>query len=257
MITDTHAHLNDERLMPQADEIVGRLGEYGVGRLICASYDRRSSEDAVMLADKYKNVYAAVAFHPHEAKNYTPDDGRFFSAATKNPKVVAIGETGLDYYYEHSPREAQKHVFREHLVLADDLKLPVIIHIRDAYDDAIELLENNRSLLNSGVLIHSFSGDTETMKRLDLLGCYYAFGGTITFKNNKKGAEALSAADRSKILIETDCPYLTPEPHRGKLNFPYYVKYVAEKCAEILGMEYGEFCAVTEENTKRLFFKIG
>jgi TatD DNase family protein len=242
--------------MPQAAEIVARLGEYGVGRVVCASYDAKSSVDAAALADKYREVFATVAFHPHESKSYTDGDAKLFCRLAKNKKVLAIGETGLDYYYDLSERSVQRRVFAEHIELADALGLPVVVHIRDAYEDAIAILTANRAKLNNGVLIHNFSGSVETMRALDELGCYYSFGGTITFKNNKKGAEALLAADKSKILLETDCPYLTPEPHRGKLNFPYYVKHVAERCAEILDIDFDALCALTEKNVESLFKRL-
>ncbi|MDR3293445.1 MAG: TatD family hydrolase [Clostridiales bacterium] len=256
MLIDAHAHLNDERLINDVEEILSRFPEYGVESAVCASYDAASSEAAVELARRYRSVFATVAFHPHEAKSYTDKDGERFIELAKEPKVVAIGETGLDYFYDLSPRDVQKKVFVEHLRLADAVKLPVVIHVRDAYEDTLEILKENKGYLNHGVLIHNYSGSVEMMREFDKFGCYYSFGGTLTFKNNRRGIEAFLAADKTRILLETDCPYLTPEPHRGRLNFPYYVKFVAEKCAALLGTDVGEVAEMTKENTERLFFKL-
>ncbi|MDR3263433.1 MAG: TatD family hydrolase [Clostridiales bacterium] len=256
MLIDSHAHLNDERLLKDVDAIVSECGNYGVESVICVGYDRASSLKAAELAEKYACIYAAVAFHPHDSKSYTEDDADLFCVLAKNTKVVAIGETGLDYYYDLSERSVQKRVFAAHLELADGLKLPVAVHVRDAYGDTLDILKQNKKYLNNGIIIHNYSGDIDTMREFDAFGCYYSFGGTLTFKNNRKGAESFIAAERSRILLETDCPYLTPEPHRGKLNYPYYVKYVAEKGAALLDIDYGEFVKLTNHNTKTLFKRL-
>jgi TatD DNase family protein len=254
MPIDAHAHLNDERLFGQIDAILSAMEENSIESVVCAGCDGASSETAVGLAEKYpKKIFAAAAFHPHDAKSYTERDGEIFRNFAAKKKIVAIGETGLDYYYDLSPRDDQRRVFAAHLELADELKLPVVVHVRDAYRDALEILRTNKRYLKNGILIHNFSGDAEIMGEFDGLDCRYSFGGTLTFKNNKKGIEAFLKAEKSRILLETDCPYLTPEPHRGKLNFPHYVKYVAEKGASLLGMEYAEFDALTTANTKEFF----
>ncbi|MDR2047319.1 MAG: TatD family hydrolase [Clostridiales bacterium] len=253
MLIDAHAHLNDERLTGLTDEILALFGEYGVESAVCASYDERSSVVAAELAEKYENVFAAAAFHPHEAKSYTQEHADLFRRLAAKKSIVAIGETGLDYYYDLSPREVQRRVFAEHLALADELKLPVVVHVRDAYEDTLGILSGNAARLRHGVLIHNFSGDAEIMRRFNAFDCYYSFGGTLTFKNNKRGIEAFLNAPRERVLLETDCPYLTPAPHRGKLNFPYYVRYVAEKGSELLGVPYTEFDALTNGNTKRFY----
>jgi TatD DNase family protein len=235
-------------------EIVSALAEYRVESVVCVGYDAPSSAKAVVLAEEYEGkIFAAAAFHPHESKSYTEKDADIFRVFASQKKIAAIGETGLDYFYDLSPREVQKRVFAAHLELADGVGLPVVVHVRDAYGDALEILRTNKRYLNNGILIHNFSGDAEIMRGFDEFDCYYSFGGTLTFKNNKKGIEAFLSAEKSRILLETDCPYLTPEPHRGKLNFPYYVKYVAEKGAALMGLEYGEFEALTNRNTKEFF----
>jgi TatD DNase family protein len=251
---DSHAHLNDERLFGRVGEILSAMAEFGVESVVCVGYDGVSSERAVLLAEKYPcKIFAAAAFHPHDAKNYAEKDGEIFRAFAAKKQVVAIGETGLDYYYDLSPREDQRRIFAAHLELADEVKLPVIVHVRDAYQDTLEILRTNKKYLNNGILIHNFSGDAEIMGDFDDFDCYYSFGGTLTFKNNKKSIEAFLKAKKSRVLLETDCPYLTPEPHRGKLNFPHYVKYVAERGAALLGMEYGEIDELTTANTKEFF----
>ena len=256
MLIDAHAHLNDERLLPDIETILDKFDEYFVESAVCSGYDVLSSVKAAELSARFGRIFATVAVHPHDAKSFSEKDADIFRKLAESPGVVGIGETGLDYYYDLSPRDTQKKVFAAHLELADSLKLPVVLHIRDAYEDTLTILKDNKRYLNSGVLVHNFSGSNESMRLFDAFGCYYSFGGTLTFKNNKKGIEAFMSADKLKIILETDCPYLTPEPHRGKLNVPYYVKYVALKCAGLLNMDFEEFADLTEKNTKRLFFKM-
>lgn len=256
MYIDTHTHLTDQRYGGEAENIIKSLGECGVEYIIGIGYDRESSESACALAEKFENVYAAPAVHPHDSRLAGEEDYRLFAALAASEKVVAIGETGLDYHYDLSPRETQKEVFLRHLELARSLKLPVIIHLRDAYGEMLEMLTANKSLLKYGGVLHCYSGSAESVKQYLNLGLYISFAGAVTFKNAKGLLDAVKAVPLDRILTETDCPYLTPEPHRGKLNYPQYVKYVADKIAEVKGVSA---CALNEnvrKNAKQLFKRI-
>jgi len=264
LLIDTHTHLNDERYKGRAGEIINNLSADGVECVVNIGYDRKSSEISLRLAQKYANVYCALAVHPHSAKEFTVGDYDFFKEAAENPKAVAIGEAGLDYFRDLSPRDIQREVFVRHIHLAEETNLPLVVHIRDAYEDAYRILSENAGRLTAGCLLHCYSGRAETAKRFltiktqagELLNVYFAFGGTLTYKNNRTAPEVLKILPRDRILLETDCPYLTPEPHRGELNAPAYVAEVARAAAEVLGITLEEAARLTTENAKRFFGKI-
>lgn len=257
MFIDTHTHLTDERYKGEQETIINSLNLSGVKFVINIGYDAKSSLQSLELAKAYENVYAAVAIHPQDSLSVKPEDYKDFVNYAANLKVVAIGETGLDYHYEDgAPREVQKKVFTEHLQLAYSLKLPVIIHLRDAFEDMFNILSQNRQLLQYGGVLHCFSGSGETAKRFLDLGLYISFAGAVTFKNAKGLLDAVKAVPLDRILTETDCPYLTPEPFRGKLNYPQYVKYVAEKTAELKGVNIEKFNEAVLQNSYSLFKRI-
>ncbi len=256
MIIDTHCHLNDERLTGEADRIVADFEKDGIESAICVGYDMPSSELAVKQAEKYDKVYAAIGIHPHDADKADYPAYERLSTLSSSKKVVAIGEIGLDYYYENTVRAIQQGAFREQLELASVLGLPVILHIRDAYEEARRILyECSRYLLN-GVLLHCYSGSKEMVADFDKIDAYYAFGGAITFKNARRNVEALMAVPKDRLLFETDCPYMTPTPFRGKTNEPKYIKYVVEKAAEVLKTSVEELEDLTTKNTKTLFMRM-
>ena len=234
MLIDSHAHLLDERL---------RDVEIGA--------DMDSSRGAVKLADSYKNIYAAVGLHPESAESFSEDDIKEIAMLAKNSKVVAIGEIGLDYHYDYD-KTAQKSLLIKQIILADSLNLPVIIHLRDAYLDMENILKEYKKYINNGILFHCYSGSREMIDRFAFLDPYYAFGGAITFKNNNR-AEVIKAVKKDRLMLETDCPYLTPVPHRGEINTPNNLKFVAERIALDLGMSYDEIAKITTENTKRFY----
>ena len=263
-LIDTHTHLNDARYKGREGDIINNLSRDGVECVVNIGYDRKSSEISLKLAQKYANVYCALAVHPHSAKEFTEGDYVFFKEATKDLKVVAIGEAGLDYFRDLSPRDIQQEVFIRHIHLAEETGLPLVVHIRDAYEDVYRILSENASRLAAGCLLHCYSGSAEMAKRFlaiktqtgGFLNVHFAFGGTLTYKNNRTAPEVLRILPRDKILLETDCPYLTPEPHRGELNVPAYVSEVVRAAAEILGLTQEETVRLTTENAKRFFFKI-
>lgn len=250
MLIDTHAHLNDERLLPIAGEIVGTMPQKGLGAIINIGFDRPSSELALSLAHTYEPLYAVVGIHPHDAKTATQDDYRYFESVSTDKKVVAIGEIGLDFYYDLSDRDVQKKVFIEQLALAHALKLPVVMHVRDAYGLALEILKENKRFLEYGGVMHCYAGSKELLKDFVSLGLHASFGGVITFKNFAK-QEVVKSCPADRLLLETDCPYMTPVPYRGKTNMPEYISLVRDKIQEWrpdIDVE-----SVTTQNAKRLF----
>lgn len=256
MLIDSHCHLNDEKLLPEADAIVAGLSAHGVSDTICVGYDMPSSETAVQLADKYDNVYAVIGIHPHDATTADYDKYERLATLSSSKKVVGIGEIGLDYHYDLSPRAIQKGAFIEQIELADTLGLPIVLHVREAYEEARKVLFEARRFLNNGVLLHCYSGSKEYVDIFSQLDAYFAFGGAITFNNAKHNLEALKAVPLNRLLLETDCPYMTPVPFRGKTNRPEYVNYVADKACEVLDITRDEIERITTENTKRLFTRM-
>ena len=256
MLIDSHCHLNDSDLAPLADRIVGDFASDGILAAVNVGYDMPSSRLAVEQAGAYKNVFAAIGMHPHDSRLMTDADYEELRRLAKDDKVVAIGEIGLDYHYDLSPRETQKEVFERQLILADELELPMILHVREAYEDTREILESNKNHLSHGVLLHCYSGSAEMVKTFDKYDCYYAFGGAITFKNAKHNLEALKVVNRDRLLLETDCPYMTPVPFRGQMNEPKHINLVLDKAAEILDADRAELAEKTVENTLKFFGKM-
>ena len=256
MLIDTHCHLNDEKLLCNADRIVASFKDDGLESAICVGYDMPSSECAVTLAEKFEEIYAAVGVHPHDADTLDDEACQRILELAKHKKVVAIGEIGLDYYYDLSEREVQKSAFAKQIELANQAKLPIALHVRDAYEDTRKILFDMKGYIKNGLLLHCYSGSSEYVKIFDKLDAYYAFGGAITFKNAKHNLESLAVVPKGRLLLETDCPYMTPVPFRGKTNEPKYVSLVAQKAAQVLGMSVEEIEEITTQNAKRLFTRM-
>ena len=252
MLIDTHAHYDDEKFALDRYDVIEKAYKSGVSYIINAATDIKSCEESLSLARKYEYVYAAVGIHPHEVGETDENTLDKISQLAKEDKVVAIGEIGLDYYYDTAPREIQKHWFAQQINLARDLKLPIIVHDRDAHQDSMDIIKNNKAHEVGGVF-HCYSGSVEMAKELLKYNFYISVGGTLTFKNAKKLVEVVSWIPMDKLLIETDCPYLTPEPHRGKRNDSSYVRFVAEKVAQIKQLSFEEVAEVTLDNAKKLF----
>ena len=250
MYFDSHAHLDDRRFDRDRAEIFADLKNHGVEYLMNVGCDLPSSGRSVALAEEYPFVYAAVGSHPDDADHL---DGKRLDAYRRlaaHKKVRAIGEIGLDYYYEDVPRARQIIAFEEQLELAEALKLPVIVHMREAWQDAMEIVKRHPDI--QGVF-HCFSGSKETALWLCGQGWYIGFTGVVTFKNARKAVECVEALPMERILIETDCPYMAPEPHRGKRNDSRYVPLVAARIAQIKGLSPEEVGKLTTQNAKRLF----
>lgn len=256
MLIDTHCHLNDEKLLCDVDRIVGDFQADGIESAICVGYDMPSSECAVSLAERFEKVYAQAGVHPHDADALNDDACQRILELAKNQKVVAIGEIGLDYFYDLSAREVQRAAFAKQIELASEAELPIVLHVRDAYEDTRKILFDMQKYIRNGLLLHCYSGSSEYVKIFDKLDAYYAFGGAITFKNAKHNLESLAVVPRDRLMLETDCPYMTPVPYRGKTNEPKYVALVAKKAAEVLGVSEEEIAKTTTQNAKRLFTRL-
>jgi TatD DNase family protein len=252
MLFDTHAHIDDDRFQGETDQVIARAKEQGVSLMVNVGYDLLHAEQSIALAEKYDFIYASVGLHPHDAKDGDEVFWQEIYKLARHPKVVAIGEIGLDYYYDNSPRDVQRDVFRRQIGVAKDLKLPIIIHNRDAHQDTLTIVREEQASLVGGVF-HAYSGSWEMAKEVLDLGFYISVGGPVTFKNARKIVEVVEKTPLQSLLIETDCPYLTPHPYRGKRNEPAYVRFVAEKIAEIKNISFEEVASVTKENGMRLF----
>lgn len=252
MLFDTHAHFNDAQFDEDRIEAIGRAKKNGVEYILTVSSDIASSIENVSLSQNHDIFYAAIGVHPH---NVIDLNNNIISALTdfsSYPKVVAIGEIGLDYFYDNSPREAQKIWFSKQISLARNVKLPIIVHDRDAHEDTLNILRSEKASEVGGVL-HCYSGSVEMARELLEMGFMISFAGPVTFKNANKLLEVAKYVPDDMLLIETDCPYLAPEPYRGKRNESSYVKFTAEKIAELRGKSLDYIAEKTTSNAKRLF----
>ncbi|MBE6038530.1 MAG: TatD family deoxyribonuclease [Anaerofustis stercorihominis] len=253
MLFDTHAHITDERFNEDRDLMIDRIKREGMLVLNCGC-DEKSSYLSAVLAKRYDFFYAAVGMHPHDSKDYTDKFEELIKKLAKEEKVVAIGEIGLDFYYDNSPRDIQREIFIRQIHLADELDLPIIIHSRDASEETYKILKEH--LKNpKGAVLHSFSQSTEMLKKYLALdkNIHFSISGPVTFKNARALTEMVPNIPLERIFIETDCPYLTPVPFRGKRNNPTYVAYVADKLSELYGRTTEEIADITAENAMRFF----
>lgn len=252
MLFDTHAHLEDERFDQDREQLIEELPEKGVAYVVNVGSTLETSRMSVELAARYPFIYAAVGVHPHEVSQMSSRDLATLEAMATGQKVVAIGEIGLDYYYDFSPRELQREWFAQQIDLAYSLGLPIIIHDREAHADVLDILKAKKDRIVGGVM-HCYSGSWEMAKDFMDLGLYISLGGPVTFKNAKRPVEVAQKIPLDRLVIETDSPYLAPTPHRGKRNNPAYVGLVAQKIAEIRGMSFEEIAEITLNNAKKLF----
>ena len=251
MLFDTHAHLDDRAFDPDRRSILARLPEQGIGLVMNPGCSLASSRAAVALAGQIPWIYAAVGSHPDAAGEVDGAVcGEYRRLCRENPKVRAIGEIGLDYHYEDVPREVQKRAFRAQMALARELGLPVIIHERDAHADGMEIV---REFPGVHGVFHCYSGSPEMAMELVSLGYYVGFTGVLTFKNARRAVQTAKTVPLDRIVLETDCPYMAPEPFRGRRNDPGYLGRMAEALAEIRGITPDEAARVTWENGRRLY----
>lgn len=250
MLYDTHCHLNHPQFEPDLNQVLARMREAGVGRCLVAGYDQPSSLIATELSSMNKDIYAAIGVHPHDADSFSEDVERFLLSLMENPKVVAVGEIGLDFHYNYSNPQKQSAVLEAQLHIAQITNKPVIFHCRDAYEPLLDILERTAPI--HGVM-HCWAGDKDQARRALDMGLYLGFGGMVTFKNASEICDIAAMVPVDSLLLETDAPYLAPTPHRGKRNEPAYIRMVAEKVAAIKGMELKEVIMRTWENGLTLF----
>lgn len=251
---DSHCHLDFKNYDGKRERMVAEANAAGVHTIFNIGIDLASSKRSIELAERFECVYATVGVHPHDAKTLDDYVLSKLSSMAEHEKVMAIGEVGLDYYRDLSPRDIQKKVFRAQLELAVDKKLPIVIHTRDSFDDTYEIVTEYVDRLAGGIF-HCFQGDTATAHKVFDLGFYISVGGITTFKNSDMSRVA-AEVPLERVLLETDSPFLTPVPFRGKTNQPAYVKYVCERVAELRGMSPDEVERITDANCRR-FFRLG
>jgi len=253
-LIDSHAHVDGPEFDADRDDVLARARAAGVHRIVVigAVGDPSSAERAVALAERDPQIWATIATHPHDVEKMTPDWWATHERLATHPRVVAIGETGLDYYYDHSPREAQQAAFARFIALARSVGKPVVCHIRDAHEDARAILREHRAL-ELGVVIHCFTGTPDDAAAYAELGAYVSFSGIVTYKSAQPLRDAVRLVPRDRLLVETDCPYLAPIPQRGKRNEPAYVVHTAEVVAREAGMSFEDLAAQTTANANRIY----
>ena len=256
MLVDSHCHLDFPDFAAELDAVVARAGAAGVTRIVTISTRVRRHDQVLAIAERFPNVTCSVGTHPHHAHeelDITADD---LIRRAQHPKVVAIGEAGLDYHYDNSPRDAQAQGFRTHIAAARATKLPLVIHTRDADEDTAQILEDEMGKGPFPAVLHCYTGGADLARRAIALGCYIGFTGIVTFKNSADLRAIAKDVPADRFLIETDAPYLAPNPHRGKRNEPAYVTEVAKVLAEVRGVTPAELARQTTENFFRLFAKV-
>ncbi|EUJ21677.1 putative deoxyribonuclease YabD [Listeria grandensis FSL F6-0971] len=252
MLFDTHVHLNDDAFNEDLEAVIERAKENDVTRMAVVGFNEETIKRALELAQTYDFIYLIVGWHPTDAITFTEEKLEWLRELATHPKVVALGEMGLDYHWDTSPKEIQFEVFRQQIRLAKEVKLPIVIHNREATEDVVRILQEEKADEVGGIM-HCFGETLEVMEACLAMNFYISFGGTVTFKNAKLPKIAAEAVPLNRILVETDAPYLAPHPNRGKRNEPSYVKLVAEKVAELKEMKYEEIAYHTTENANKLF----
>lgn len=249
---DTHTHLDAPQFDEDREEVIQRALDAGVSRMINVGFNRETIPSTMKLAETFDFIYAAVGWHPQDAIFMQEGDLDWIASLCSHEKVVAIGEIGLDYYWDTSPKDVQHRVLRQQIGLARELNMPIVIHNRDAHEDIVKILREEKASEVGGVM-HSYSGSWETAKMCLDMGFHLSFGGPITFKNARQPKEVLEQVPMDRLLIETDSPYLTPHPYRGKRNESANVRLVAEAAAQIKGVDIEEIAQITTRNALERF----
>lgn len=256
MLIDTHAHLTDEKFNSNIDALIKDLDYNGIDKVFTVAYNKETIISSVELARKYPQVYAIIGIHPDSAEELDDSTIELIKKLAQEPKVIGIGEIGLDYHWRTDNKDIQKEAFVKQIRLAYELQLPISIHNRDSIGDMLPILKENKEFLKYGGVMHCYSESVEIYKEIKKLGLKIAFGGTLTFKNSVVAPAVCAVADMEDILLETDCPYLAPHPHRGSINEPKYTRLVAEKIALIKGVSYDTIIRETHKNALNLFKKV-
>ncbi|MFS0673849.1 TatD family hydrolase [Ornithinibacillus sp. 179-J 7C1 HS] len=252
MLFDTHVHLNATQFLEDRDQVIKRAFDTGVNHMVVVGFDRETIPLAIEIAEQHETIYAAVGWHPVDAIDMTNEDLAWIEELSQHPKVVAIGEMGLDYHWDKSPKDIQKEVFRKQIQLAKKVNMPIIIHNREATEDIIEILKEENAKEVGGIM-HCYNDSVDYVQTCLDMNFYISLGGPVTFKNAPMPKEVASVVPIDRLLIETDAPYLAPHPNRGKRNEPAFVKLVAEKIAEIRQISYEEICEKTTKNAFEVF----
>ena len=254
---DTHCHIGEDIYKQNIDELVSTLQKYDVDKVFCVGYSTDMNNRCISLANKYENVYAIIGIHPSEANEWNDQTRNTLEKMCENKKVLAIGEIGLDYHFDDCPsREQQKLVFIEQIKLAYKLHLPFVVHCRDAVKDVLDIFNEYSEYITNGGVIHCFGESFESYKQFAKYGFKVSFGGAITFKNANRLVEVVKNIPIDDILLETDCPYLTPVPYRGQTNYPHYVYLVADKIAELKNMSVDQVKKITTDNAYKVFGRL-
>ena len=252
MLIDTHVHLNADQYDDDLQEVIDRALSEGIDRMFVVGFDTKTIERTMKLIDQYDFIYGIIGWHPVDAIDCTDERLEWIESLSKHPKIMGIGEMGLDYHWDKSPKDVQQDLFRKQIALAKRVNLPIIIHNREATQDCVDILKEENASEVGGIM-HSFSGSNEIADEILKMNFYVSLGGPVTFKNAKQPKEVAKHVPLDRLLVETDAPFLSPHPYRGKRNEPARVKLVAEQIAELRGLTYEEVCEATTENAERLF----
>ena len=251
MLIDTHTHIDMENFADRFDAVVQTAKDYGVEKVVIPGVEPSGFDRIIKLCEEYPDVYGAVGVHPEELNSYNEEAESRIKELLKHKKIIAIGEIGLDYYWDKSQIEKQKEIFERQILIAKQAQKPILVHDREAHPDSFEILKKTHAA-ETGVVMHCFSGSPEFAQQCINEGFYIALGGVVTFKNAKKVKEVAKTVPLDKLLLETDAPYMTPVPFRGKENQPAYVKFVAEEIAKLRGVSFEEIAEATTANAKKL-----
>lgn len=251
MLIDTHSHIDMDNYKDRFDEVIAEAKDFGVEKIVIPGVAPSGFKRIVELCEKYENLYGAVGVHPEDLASFDADAESLIREYLKHPKIVAVGEIGLDYYWDKSQIECQKEIFEKQILIAKEIGKPVLVHDREAHFDTLEILKKTKAS-DVGVVMHCFSGSPEFAMECVREGFYIALGGVVTFKNAKKVKEVAKIVPLERLLLETDAPYMTPVPYRGKENQPAYVKFVAEEIANLRGVSFDEVARMTSFNAQRL-----
>lgn len=252
MLIDTHTHIDLENFEHRFDEVLANASDYGVEKMIIPGVSPDGFERILFLTEKYEQLFGAVGVHPEDVESFNDVAKSVMKDYLKHPKIIAVGEIGLDYYWDKSQVERQKEIFEEQIYIAKEFNKPILVHDREAHQDTMEILKKTKAS-DVGVVMHCFSGSPEFALECVKEGFYIALGGVVTFKNAKKVKEVAQVVPLDKLLVETDAPYMTPVPYRGKENEPAYVKFVAQEIADLRGISFEEVALATTQNAKKLF----
>ena len=251
MLIDTHSHIDMENYKDRFEEVLQTAKEYGVEKIVIPGVEPSGFERILSLCEKYENIYGAVGIHPEEVNYFDENSEKLLKEYLKHEKIIAVGEIGLDYYWDKSQTAKQKEIFEKQILIAKEAKKPVLVHDREAHQDTFEILKKTNAA-EIGVVMHCFSGSPEFAAECVKEGFYIALGGVTTFKNAKKAKEVAKTVPLDRLLLETDAPYMTPVPYRGKENQPAYVKFVAQEIANLRNISFEEVAKATTENAQRL-----